>query len=73
MAKLKCDWCGSAGHIIGDAKSFPGSRTVKCDVCCHEWETIIDEKDFTPKDHEDRSKWRNFTKFLKKRLGSEWI
>lgn len=41
MEKLKCDWCGSAGHVMGDAKSFPGVKSVKCDVCHHEWETLI--------------------------------
>lgn len=33
-----CDWCGSKGHDIGEAKSFPGTRVAKCDVCDHEWE-----------------------------------
>jgi len=40
--KLKeyvCDWCNSTGTIIGDAKSFPGTKTAKCNVCHHEWET----------------------------------
>lgn len=35
---LKCGWCGSAGTVIGNAKSFPGTKIVKCDVCHHEWE-----------------------------------
>jgi hypothetical protein len=70
MVKLKCDWCGSSGQIIGKAKSFPGTKAAKCDVCHHEWEVVIEERDFTPEDHAAKSRWH---KFVEKIKDIEWM
>lgn len=48
MVKLKCDWCGQPGRIIGEAKSLPGVKSAKCDVCHHEWETLVPESKVGP-------------------------
>jgi len=35
---MKCSWCNSEGEVIGDAKSFHGSKIMKCIKCHHEWQ-----------------------------------
>lgn len=53
---LNCGWCGSKGSVIGDAKSFPGTKVAKCNSCHHEWEVVGKS---TP---EESARWRKLVR-----------